>query len=155
MASANGLAILEIGDAVRLAVAPVFLLSGVGVTLTLLTNRLARVVDRARALEASQSQTAEHEIDELRDRVTVLAQRARLLSRAITLCTICALLVAMVVVALFVSALVGRRLAIVISVLFIVAMFCFIGGLLFFLREIFLATRTLRIGLRERKLPRF
>lgn len=155
MAGAEGTAIVEIGDAVRLAVAPVFLLSGVGVTLTLLTNRLARVVDRARGLEASQPQTADSDLDDLKDRVGVLAQRARLLSRAIALCTICALLVSMVVVALFVSALVGSRLAIVISVLFIVAMFNFIGGLLFFLREIFLATRTLRIGLRERKLPRF
>ena len=38
--------IAEIADVVRTAVAPVFLLSGVGVTLTMLTGRLARVVDR-------------------------------------------------------------------------------------------------------------
>jgi len=154
MAGVEGTAILEVGEAVRLAVAPVFLLSGVGVTLTLLTNRLARVVDRARALEATEGQTPDKELHELKDRVFVLALRARLLSRAIALCTLCALLVSMVVVALFVAALMGTRLATVISVLFIVAMFNFIGGLLFFLREIFLATRTLRIGLREARRSR-
>ena len=35
---------------IQLAVAPVFLLSGVGVILTVLTNRLARIIDRARLL---------------------------------------------------------------------------------------------------------
>jgi hypothetical protein len=38
-----------IAHSIQLSVAPVFLLSGVGVLLGVLTNRLARVVDRARA----------------------------------------------------------------------------------------------------------
>lgn len=147
--------IVEIGEAVRQAVAPVFLLSGVGVTLTLLTNRLARVVDRARTLEQRESQTHERDMTELRDTVVALALRARLLGRAIALCTICALLVSMVVVALFVGALAGYRLGLLIGALFIVAMFSFIGGLLCFLREVFVATRTLRIGLREARARRF
>jgi hypothetical protein len=54
----------------------------------------------------------------------------------------------MVVVALFVGAFVNFHLSLVVSVLFIFAMFSFIGGLLLFLREVFVATRTLRIGLR-------
>jgi len=78
----------------------------------------------------------------------VSSLRARLLGRAITLCTICALLVSMVVVALFLGALLNFHLSVVIAVLFIVAMLSFIGGLTLFLREVFVATRTLRIGLR-------
>ncbi|HXR20900.1 MAG TPA: DUF2721 domain-containing protein [Steroidobacteraceae bacterium] len=109
MAAELGLQITEVGEVVRLAVAPVFLLSGVGVTLTL---------------------------------------RARLLGRAIALCTICALLVSMVVVALFLGALFDFRLSLTIAILFIVAMLSFIGGLSLFLREVFVATRSLRIGLR-------
>jgi hypothetical protein len=140
--------IAEVAEVVRTAVAPVFLLSGVGVTLTMLTNRLARVVDRARALESSESDTHEHDMQELQSRLDTLAQRARLLGRSITLCTICALLVCMVVVTLFVGAFVNFYLSQVISVLFVMAMFSFIAGLLLFLREVFVATRTLRIGLR-------
>jgi hypothetical protein len=140
--------IAEIAEVVRTAVAPVFLLSGVGVTLTMLTNRLARVVDRARALESSESDTHEHDMKELQGRLDTLARRARLLGAAITLCTICALLVSGVVVALFVGAFVNFHLSLVVAVLFTVAMFSFIAGLLLFLREVFIATRALRIGLR-------
>jgi hypothetical protein len=140
--------IQEIGEVVRTAVAPVFLLSGVGVTLTMLTNRLARVVDRARVLENSESATHELDMNDLHRRLQTLAVRARLLGRAITLCTFCALLVSMVVVALFVGAFVNLHLSRIIAVLFIVAMVSFIGGLLLFLREVFVATRSLRIGLR-------
>jgi hypothetical protein len=148
MAAELGPQIAEVGEVVRLAVAPVFLLSSVGVTLTLLAGRLARVVDRARALELGAGHTHESELGELGGRLSTLALRARLLGGAITLCTICALLVSMVVVALFLGALLNFRLSVVIAVLFIVAMLSFIGGLTLFLREVFVATRTLRIGLR-------
>jgi Protein of unknown function (DUF2721) len=140
--------IQEIGEVVRTAVAPVFLLSGVGVTLTLLTNRLARVVDRARALEQKEHKTHENELNELTSSLSTLERRARLLGRAISLCTICALLVSMVVVTLFIGAFVRFNVSLIIATLFIVSMLSFIGGLLMFLREVFVATKHLRIGLR-------
>jgi hypothetical protein len=139
--------IQEIGEVVRTAVAPVFLLSGVGVTLTMLTSRLARVVDRARALEQKESKTHESDMHTLGGALRTLEQRARLLGRAIALCTVCALLVSMVVVALFLGAFVRFHVSLIIATLFIVAMFSFIGGLLMFLREVFVATVALRIGL--------
>jgi hypothetical protein len=145
--------IAAIGEVVRLAVAPVFLLSGVGVVLTMLTSRLARVVDRARNLERGESGTLEADLQELHGRLTTLALRARLLGTAIALCTVCALLVSTVVVSLFLGALLDLNLAFLIAVLFIVAMLSIIGGLLLFLREIFVATRTLRIGLRDGRFP--
>lgn len=140
--------IQEIAEVVRTAVAPVFLLSGVGVTLTLLTSRLARVVDRARALEQKEGKTHENDMNELSGSLSTLELRARLLGRAIALCTICALLVSMVVVTLFLGAFVNFHLSLIIATLFIVAMLSFIGGLLMFLREVFVATKNLRIGLR-------
>jgi hypothetical protein len=155
MPAETGAPILEIGEVIRLAVAPVFLLSGVGVTLTLLTSRLARVIDRARALEADRTLSSEHHAD-LESRLLTLSLRARLLGRAIALCTICALLVSMVVVTLFLGALFNIPVSLVIAAEFIVAMFSFIGGLVYFLREVFIATRTLRIGVghtQERRAP--
>jgi len=152
MVAELGPQIAEVGEVVRLAVAPVFLLSSVGVTLTLMASRLARVVDRARALELGEGKTEEIGLIELGGRLSTLELRARLLGRAIALCTICALLVAMVVVALFLGALLNFRLSLVIAILFIVAMLSFIAGLSLFLREVFVATRTLRIGLQDARM---
>jgi hypothetical protein len=147
VAAGIGGQVQEIAEVVRTAVAPVFLLSGVGVTLTMMTSRLARVVDRARLLEQKESKTHEDQMHLLSGALSTLAHRARLLGRAIALCTICALLVSMVVVALFVGAFVDIHLSLVIATLFTLAMLSFIGGLLMFLREVFVATRALRIGL--------
>jgi hypothetical protein len=142
--------IFAVGDVIRLAVAPVFLLSAVGVMLTVLTNRLARAVDRARAFEAREATTSDADIPELRNMLAVLARRARLLSHAITLCTVCALLVAMVVVTLFLGAYLHFDMSLPIGAMFSIAMICFVAGLLFFLREIYVATRAMRIGLRRK-----
>ena len=75
MDSGLGSQLIGIGEVVRQAVAPVFLLSGVGVTLTLLTNRLARVVDRARSLERDESRTHESEMHELHGSLFTLKVR--------------------------------------------------------------------------------
>ncbi|MFI4914038.1 MAG: DUF2721 domain-containing protein [Steroidobacterales bacterium] len=142
--------VLIVGDVVRLAVAPVFLLSGVGVMLTVLTNRLARAVDRARLIEAREHSAPENELAEMRATLAVIARRASLLSYAITLSTICALLVSLVVVTLFLGAFFKFDISLAVATLFIVAMLSFIAGLLLFLREIFLATRALRFGFTRR-----
>ena len=137
-----------VGEVIRLAVAPVFLLSGVGIMLTVFTNRLARTVDRARELERSAAHVPEADrARELHAPLNALAQRGRLLSIAITLCTICALLVAVVVVVLFLGESFNFRISYAIDTLFIAAMLSCIGAILCFLREVFIATASLRIGL--------
>ena len=73
------------------------------------------------------------------------------MKRAITLSTNCALLVAFVVVALFVGAYVEFKLANVVALMFVIAMLSFIAALLCFLREVFLAIASLRIGVRDLK----
>lgn len=138
--------ITDIAHIIQLAVAPVFLLSGVGVTLTVLTNRLSRIVDRARVLEerltsATQSSTAGLNAD-----LHTLASRARLINWAITLTTSCGLLVCLVIVALFVGYFLSVDLSRAIALLFIVGMLAFVIAFVSFLREIFLATSSLRIG---------
>jgi hypothetical protein len=137
-----------VGEVIRLAVAPVFLLSGVGIMLTLFTNRLARAIDRGRELErqlvGAPDPNRAHELQKL---LSALAQRGRLLSLAITLGTICALLVSIVIVVLFLGESFEFRISWLVDALFIAAMLSFIGAILCFLREVFIATRTLRIGL--------
>jgi hypothetical protein len=140
------LQVTEIGHVIQLAVAPVFLLSGVGIILTALTNRLARVVDRARRLEDAADQCAASERDRIHEQLRVMARRARLMNRAITLSTISALLVALVVVTLFLGAFLDFNASLPVAAMFILAMLALIGALVYFLREVFLAISTLRIG---------
>jgi hypothetical protein len=134
----------DVAHIIQLAVAPVFLLSGVGVTLGLFANRLARIVDRARLLESQL--THDHGNQDLRQGLRVLARRARYINTAITLGTISGVLVALTVVLLFTSALTGGHLGTAIAVVFIAAMLTLTAALLVFLVEVRFATATLRIG---------
>ncbi len=89
----------SIAHVIQLAVAPVFLLTGVGAILGVLANRLARVVDRARTLELRRAAAAEGEAAKrLEVQLRTLSLRAKLIGRAITLCTLTALLVASVII---------------------------------------------------------
>lgn len=138
--------IAAIGHVIQLAVAPVFLLTGVSGLLAVLTNRLSRIIDRARTLEErlpSAAAPAEAGMDtELR----LLSRRARLINRAVSLCTTCALLICAVIVALFLGAFLSSDVSVLIGLIFIGAMLALFIALVNFLREIFLATRHLRIG---------
>jgi hypothetical protein len=137
---------VAVAHAIGLAVAPVFLLSGIGAILAVMTNRLGRVIDRARVLEERLHGASPESAATLRADLAVLSQRANLNGRAITLCTTTALLVCTVIAILFLSAFLRFDASIPVALLFIVAMLCFFLGLLWFLREIYLATKSLRIG---------
>jgi hypothetical protein len=142
----TGAPLADIGQIIQLAVAPVFLLSGIGIVLTVLTNRLARVVDRARKLEEAARSSTGDALEERRRELGVMAYRARLMNRAITLSTCSALLVSVVVVLLFLDAFLDFDATLAVAGLFILAMLSLIGALLLFLREVFLAIKALRIG---------
>jgi CBS domain containing-hemolysin-like protein len=134
----------DVAHIIQLAVAPVFLLSGVGVTLGLFTNRLARIVDRARLLE--DRLTHDRGNAALREGLRVLARRSRYINSAITLGTLSGLMVALTVVLLFMHALIGVRLEGTIAVVFVVAMLALTAALLVFLIEVRIATAALNIG---------
>lgn len=136
----------SIGHVIQLSVAPVFLLTGVGAMLGVLSNRLSRTVDRARTLEARYADASADEQQWLRGDLAVQARRCRMIYIAMSLCALCALLVCSVIVALFASAFVGPVFAVPIAVGFVAAMLAFIAALLVFLREVHLATTNLRIG---------
>ena len=96
---------IDIAHWIQIALTPIFLISAIGVTLNVLTSRLARIVDRARAME-DRLRLSEHrsESRELHGKLLVLARRARWINAAITLITLSALFIALVVVMLFVNA---------------------------------------------------
>lgn len=137
--------ITGIAHVIQLAVAPVFLLSGIGAMLAVMTNRLARVVDRARTLE-SRLHGDPPDSKAIHAELHTLSRRAKLVGRSITLCTVTALLVCAVIAVLFLGAFLDFDASISVALIFIAAMGAFFIGLLFFLREILLATASLRIG---------
>lgn len=142
-----------IADIIQLAVAPVFLVAGIGTLLNVLTSRLARVVDRGRSLDrdilgnnpsfSSQSPIgdAQFHLTELR----VLNQRMSWINRAITLATVSVLFVCLVVIALFSGELLGIDLSRSIAAMFIAAMGALVFALLAFLVEISYARKMLRV----------
>lgn len=136
---------IPIAHVIDLAVAPVFLLLGIGAMLGVMTSRLARVIDRARVLEG-QLRTTTVDATPIHTELATLSRRAKLAGRSITLCTVTALLVSAVIAILFLATFFGFDASATVALLFIAAMLAFILGLLFFLREIFLATANLRIG---------
>ena len=137
----------EIAHLIQLSIAPVFLLTGIGTLLNVLSGRLARIIDRARALEqrleTPESCRGAAVVNELR----VLEKRGRFIYHAVRLSTSSALLVCFVIAALFASSVLHYSTRLIISGLFIAAMLASIVSLTLFLREVSLAIRTFEIGL--------
>ena len=141
---------LQLGDVshiIQLAIAPVFLLTGVGTNLTVLTNRLARIIDRSRTIEdllqTELLDPAPVGLDLKLIELDELYQRSHLINRAITLSSACALLVCLVIASLFLGDATGLGLDKLIAGLFVAGVFSLIGSFIYFLREIFVATKTL------------
>ncbi|MDF3035670.1 MAG: hypothetical protein K0S28_944 [Paucimonas sp.] len=133
----------EVSHIIQIAVAPVFLLSGVGTNLMVQTTRLARIIDRSRVLEdrLSQEKVVQQEADEAE--LQNLYRRSHLINRAITLSTASALMVCLVIALLFVGDAFRFPMPSLIAILFVAAMVTLIGSLIYLLREIFVATSSL------------
>ncbi len=139
---------VDIAHLIQVALTPIFLISAIGVTLNVLTSRLARIVDRARSME-DRLLTGSHGGDshDLDGKLRVLARRSRWINAAITLIILSALCIALVVVLLFVNAFLRWELGGIIAGMFILSMLTLAAALLAFLIEVRIATTTLRIGL--------
>jgi Mg2+ and Co2+ transporter CorA len=135
-----------IAHVIQLSVAPVFLLTAIGTMLSVMTNRLGRIIDRARVLEARLETAPAEATDKLHAYLATLARRANLIGHAITLCTSTALLVCTVIALLFMGDYLRYDMSQPVALLFIVAMLLLVLGLINFLREIFIAKASLQIG---------
>lgn len=135
-----------IAHVIQLSIAPVFLLTAICTLLTVTTNRLSRIIDRARYLEARLENATPESVAGIQSNLVALSNRAKLINRAITLATTAALLVCTVIAILFLGDFFDLNIMIPVAILFILAMLSLVVALLSFLREIFVATANLRIG---------
>jgi len=140
-----------VAHVIQLSVAPVFLLTAIAGLMGVLANRLARAVDRAREIERLLDGTQVPHMDALRSEHAVCARRSALILRAIVLCVISGLLVCAVIVGLFVTAYYKGwpDLSRIVAGIFSCALLALIAGLLTFLREVYIATATLRFSAQE------
>jgi hypothetical protein len=145
----HGVTLTELVPILQTAIGPALLISGVGLLLLSMTNRLGRIVDRARLL-VDQMEDAP---PELRSRklaqLPILWQRARQIRSAIALALVSALLAAVLVVVLFLSALLGIEDSRPISVLFVLCMGTLLASLVMFLREINQSLHALKVEMDE------
>lgn len=141
-----------IAHLIQLAIAPVFLLAGIGAILNVLAQRLARVVDRARLLEREFASYDEAERARAAAELCLLDRRMTVVNLSISACTTSALFVCLVVAILFVADLAEFGFATLVALLFIATMVLLVAGLLLFLYEIRLAMRSLKV--RRELLPR-
>ena len=127
----------EIAHVIALATAPAFLLGGIVAFLSLLTGRMARIVDRVRALDEidHQDQRRAH----LKADMPRLRRRAKLIHFSMSLSIFSAVVIALLVVIAFLGALVGFESEILIATLFVLSLLAFVAALWLFVHEAVLA----------------
>ena len=137
--------VANVAQVIQLAVAPVFLLAGIGAFLNVCAGRLSRIVDRARDIEPLllNSRGAEH--DRWLREIRTLDRRMALVSQAIFLSVLAAVLICAVVVLLFAAGLTGAHFGTAIALLFIATMVAIGAGFAVFLVETRVGSRAVRI----------
>lgn len=134
-----------VGDIVRQAVAPVFLLSGIGAFLNVCASRLSRIVDRSRQVEPLLLESRGREHGRWLDELHVLDRRMALVSWAITLSVLSAVLICLVVSLLFAASLVRFHFGTTIALLFIASMISIGAAFAVFLVETRVGSRAVRV----------
>lgn len=134
----------DVTKAIQLALGPVFLLTGIAGMLNVMAGRLSRIIDRGRTLterlpSGADPANVERELHSLET-------RRHFTSVAITACTVSALLVCLVIATLFLEALLNAPLKWLVGGLFMASTLALVVGLAYFLREVHLATQTIRIS---------
>lgn len=121
----------------QIAIGPVILISGVGLLVLSMTNRLGRIVDRSRALwRESQHVEEGDQRTNLLAQLRLLRRRAAMVRRAVAFAVLSIFLAAVLIVILFLAALFRLEMAWLISVVFVLSLAALIASLGAFLREI-------------------
>ena len=134
----------DLARAIQLSLAPVFLLASMSGLLMVLTNRLGRLVDRARELKRQERDSDQELGRDLRQELQGQKRRMGLLMKAIEFGSVTMLLVALVVAIVFISVVAQLDLALMVAPLFVLAMLCLMVAVSLLLRELQLATAQLR-----------
>ncbi|MFL6730572.1 MAG: DUF2721 domain-containing protein [Sphingomicrobium sp.] len=139
------ISVSTVAEIVRLALAPVFLLSGIGAFLNVLASRQSRIVDRSRTIEPLLLASRGTEHDRWVADLKILDRRLRLIAWATGLAVVSAVLTCLVVVLLFAATLSRSHFGDAIALLFIASMLAIGAGFAVFLLETTIAGRAVRV----------
>jgi hypothetical protein len=129
----------------QLSISPVIVISGAGLVLLSMTNRLGRVIDRSRILADVSRKMSGDDVQRLQSQLGILIRRGRWLRLAIIGVSLSLLLAALLIIALFLITLMGWEAASLIIVLFISCMLSLIAGLILFIIDLNISLSALQL----------
>jgi hypothetical protein len=141
--------LIDLVPILQMAVGPVILISGVGLLLLSMTNRLGRVIDRSRLLAEALRKADAQERSRFALQLKVLSRRARLVRLAIILAAFSVLLAAVLIIALFLAALLRLEIGILVVILFVGCLTSLIGSVIVFITDINFSQYALRLEVGE------
>ncbi len=137
-----------LSDSIQLAVAPVFLLTAVAGMIGALTQRLARVIDRARVIHKEMEDTSlsVSARSAYQAELMSIAKRGRFINVAMIFLVLCALMIGLTVLELFFVETTGGKLILSSFVLytFVAGIGSFILALVSLLVEVLIASYSIR-----------
>src|SRR6266849_5449871 len=130
------LSVAQLIPVLQTAIGPTILISGVGLLLLTMTNRLARTIDRARITARELSGANEDDRQRGLEQLRILWRRARLIRLSIALASTSALFAAILIIVLFVTVVLQIDTAWLICSLFVLCLACLIASLVVFIHDI-------------------
>jgi hypothetical protein len=136
--------IMTVSSIIEIALAPVFLLTGIAAVLSMLTVRLARVVDRWRLLDGRVKKMSEDERAPIISESRIIWRRIKLISWSIRLAVTSALLVCVIISLLFLGDFAAPFVGGSIAYLFVATMVVMTLSFSTLLAEVSISTKWLR-----------
>jgi hypothetical protein len=134
-----------VAETIQAAIAPVFLLAGIGAILNVMVGRLARIVDRARGLEQLHPRSTGPEHDRHVWELRIIDRRISVINKAIFLSVASALMVCLVVALMFIARLMSFHVGAIVAVTFILSMGLLMAGLIYFLIEVRMSLEAIHV----------
>ncbi len=132
---------------IQASIAPVVLISGVGLLLLTLSARLGRIVDRTRIVASDRRRAADADREMLTTQLAVLRNRAKLIRFALALSATSVALVSLLIIGLFLGLLLDWNMTVPCTFLFIGSLMSLVTAMLVFVRELFEALTALDLSI--------
>lgn len=132
-------------QSMQASIAPCIFISGLGLVLLSMSNRLGRSIDRIRAFTSAIKNASAAELPAMRAQIDILYRRSRLLQSAIGLVAMSMFFVSSIMLMLFSTLAFNIQLIALIKIFFTASLACFILALIFFFRDVCLSLDSLKI----------
>jgi hypothetical protein len=134
---------------IQASTTPVILISGLGLLLLTMTNRMGRIIDRTRVYASQLRDAEDHQRKQLEVQLDLTWRRAKMVRLSLTFATSSMLASSALVVAIFLGSTMHVDLSGLMLVLFLSAIALLVASLLAFLRDIFVSLSALRLEVNQ------